>query len=176
MGGLERTGDFVIARLAEITPTNKVRRNHALEHATITVVTERHPSVFLTGRSNRKGFYVFGEIETSELRDAMSEALMRLRNGEEELAIHPRCGTNLAVAGLLSGTSAALAAQLKPRQNRFSYAVLASLLSLLVAPQVGMAAQRHLTTLAELGDLEVEQVERRRLLGRPYHWVRTRST
>ena len=166
----------MIARLGRLSQANRVRRNHALEHATITVVTERHPHVFLRGRSNRKGFYIFGEIDTQELRSAIAEALHRLRHGEAELAIHPRCGTNLAVAGILSGVAAALATQIKPRQNRFSYAILASLASLLVAPQIGTATQRHVTTLADLADLEVDRIERRRFLREPAHWVRTRSS
>lgn len=167
---------FVIARLADLTRATRVRRNHALEHATITVVTERHPNVFLRGRSNRKGFYIFGEIDTHELKSAVDEALRRLTYGEAELAIHPRCGTNLAVAGILSGLSAALASQLRPRQNRYSYAILASLAALLVAPRIGTEAQRHLTTLAELGDLRVDSVQRRRFLRETAHWVRTHST
>jgi hypothetical protein len=166
----------VIARLGRLTQADRIRRNHALEHATITVVTERHPSVFLRGRSNRKGFYIFGEIDTNELKSAIAEALRRLKSGEDELAIHPRCGTNLAVAGVLSGVSAALATHLKPRQNRFSYAILASLAALMVAPQIGTATQRHVTTLADLADLEVLGVERRRFLREPMHWIRTRST
>ena len=166
----------MIARLGPATHANRVRRNHALEHAAITVITERHPKIFLRGRSTRKGFYILGEIDTDELRSAIAEAQNRLRTGEAELAIHPRCGTNLAVAGILSGVSAALAAQLKPRENRYSYAVLASLASLLVAPQLGTAAQRHVTTLADLGDLQVESIERRRFMRETAHWVRTRST
>jgi hypothetical protein len=159
-----------------MTHVDSVRRNHALEHAAITVVSERNPSVQLRGRSNRRGFYILGEISTEELQSALDEALRRLRQGEAELAIHPRCGTNLAVAGILSGMSAALASQLRPRQNRFSYAVLASLAALMVAPQVGTVAQRYVTTTAEIGDLRVEKVERRRFLREPMHWVRTRST
>lgn len=166
----------MITRLAKLTHADRVRRNHALEHATITIVTERQPTVFLRGRSDRKGFYIYGEIGTEELRSAMSEARQRLQQGEAELAIHPRCGTNLAVAGILSGLAAAAAAQLKPRQNRFSYAILASLAALMVAPRVGTAAQRHLTTLAELGDMQVESVERKRFLRDTVHRVRTRFT
>lgn len=166
---------FLIARLGQLTQADRVRRNHALEHATITVVSERHPTVFLRGRSNRRGFYIFGDIDTTELRSAITEALHRLQAGEAHLAIHPRCGTNLAVTGILTGLSAALAAQLKPRQSRYSYAILASLASLMVAPQLGTAAQRHLTTLADVTGLEVERVERRRFLREPSHWVRTRS-
>ena len=97
---------FLTSRLGELTHVDRVRRNHALEHAAISIVTERHPTVFLSGRSNRKGFYVFGDIETDELESAVGEALRRLRSGEAELAIHPRCGTNLAVAGILSGLPA----------------------------------------------------------------------
>ncbi len=166
----------MIARLGQLTRATRVRRNHALEHATISVVTERYPAVFLRGRSTRRGFYIFGQIETEELRSAIEEAQRRLQGGEVELAIHPRCGTNLAVAGILSGLSAALAAQLRPRQTRFTYAILASLAALMISPPIGTATQRHLTTLADLNDLEVESVERRRFLRESGHWVRTRST
>jgi hypothetical protein len=167
----------LISRLGPIGNVDRVRRNHALEHATITIITERHPQVFLRGRSNRKGFYIFGEVDSGELLSAVNEALSRLHGGEVELAIHPRCGTNLAVAGIMTGLSAAMASQLRPRQNRFSYAILASLASLMVAPQLGDAAQRHVTTLAELGDLRVLAVERRRIpfMRDPVHFVTTES-
>jgi len=156
---------------------NRVRRNHALEHAAITVTTERHPDVFLRGRSNSRGFYIFGEIAGDELRSAIDEALRRLNAGESELAIHPRCGTNLAVAGILSGVSAAVASQLKPRQNRFSYAILASLGALMIAPRVGTVAQRRLTTLAAPAGLRVLSVNRKRVpfMRDTAHWVRTES-
>lgn len=163
--------------LARLLGANQVRRNHALEHAAITVITERHPAVFLRGRSNRRGFYIFGDVDTAELRSAIEEALRRLRGGEAALAIHPRCGTNLAVAGILSGLAAALAAQIRPRSNRFSYAVLASLGALMVAPRLGAETQRRLTTLADPADLRVESVERRRhpFTRETTHWVRTQS-
>jgi len=165
----------VISRLRSVTHADRVRRNHALEHAAISVITERHPDLFLRGRANRRGFYVFGEIDTAELRSAIDEALRRLQAGEAHLAIHPRCGTNLAVAGILSGLAAAAAAQLRPRRNRFSYAVLAAMGALMVAPRLGTETQRHVTTLADPGPLAVRSVERRRfpLTGEPMHWVKT---
>lgn len=168
----------MIEHFVRLTRANRVRRNHALEHATITVVTERHPNVFLSGRSNSRGFYVFGGIDTAELTSATTEALRRLRGGEVALAIHPRCGTNLAVAGILSGTAAALATQIKPRQNRYSYAVLASLAALMVAPRLGTETQRHVSTLADPADLTIQGVERRRIpfVRATAHWVRTSST
>lgn len=166
----------MIAKLRRLSHATRVRRNHALEHATITVVSEILPTSNLRGRSNRRGFYINGEIDTSTLRAAVEEASRRLRHGENDLALHPRCGTNLAVAGLLSGLSAAFASQLKPRQNRFGYAVLAAMGALLIAPPLGVRAQKYLTTDADLGDLVVLGVERRRFLGETVHWVTTRST
>lgn len=166
----------MIAKLRHLSHAGRVRRNHALEHATITVVSEVRPSVNLRGRSNRKGFYINGEIDTATLHASIEEAARRLRRGEKELALHPRCGTNLAVAGLLSGLAAALASQLKPRQSRYSYAVLAAIGALMVAPPLGENAQRYLTTEADLGDLQVVGVERRRFLGETVHWVSTRSS
>jgi Domain of unknown function (DUF6391) len=166
----------VIARLGQASRIARVRRNHALEHATITVVSSRHPNVQLRGHSNWKGFYIVGDIDTVELRSAIDEAAQRLRAGQAELAIHPRCGTNLAVSAILSGLSAALASRLKPRQNRYSYAILASLAALWVSPDIGTETQKRVTTLADLGDLRVEGVDRDRFLGSNRHWVRTRST
>lgn len=168
----------MLGRYRPLSAADRVRRNHALEHAAITVITERHPSIFLRGRSNRRGFYIFGEVSTAELESAVNEALRRLQGGESSLAIHPRCGTNLAVAGVLSGLAAALATHLRPRENRFSYAILASLAALTISPRVGLEAQRHVTTLADPADLTVQRVERRRfpLVREPIHWVATRST
>jgi len=178
MGRFSSCGDTpLVGRLGSLRALNRVRRNHALEHATISIVTERHPAVFLRGRSNRRGFYIFGLIATGDLRAAIDEALRRLEVGESHLAIHPRCGTNLAVAGILSGVAASVAASIRPRQNRFAYAILASIAALIVSPPIGTSAQRHLTTLAEMSGMRVVKVERRRFpfLREPVHWVQTES-
>lgn len=168
--------EILIAQLGRITRTDRVRRNHALEHATITVVAEQYPSILLSGRSNTRGFFFFGDVETDVLRSSSNEALRRLRAGEAELAIHPRCGTNLAVAGILSGVSAAAAAHLRPKHNRVPYAILASLAALVIAPGLGTEVQRRVTTLANPGGLEIESVVRRQfpLVRSAVHWVRTR--
>jgi hypothetical protein len=66
---------------------------------------------------------------------------------------------------------------LQPRQNRWSYAILAAMAALVVSPRVGFETQRHLTTLAQLGDLRVTGIERRHwpLFREPIHFVRTES-
>ena len=75
----------------------RIRQNHALEHATITILSGMVPDLRVSARSSSNGFIVFGDVDLGMLRRALDEALRRLQAGEAELAIHPNCGTNLAV-------------------------------------------------------------------------------
>jgi len=152
---------------------SRVRRNHALEHATITILSGRVPNVVLRGRSNRNGFYVTGQVTAAEIRSAADDALSRLQSGQSELAIHPFCGTNLAVTGTLSGLAAALAARVNRRAGTYPSAVLAALIAVMAAQPLGIWAQRYLTTNANPGSLHIEGVEQRSFLGRRLHFVRT---
>ncbi|MDE3078024.1 MAG: hypothetical protein KGJ86_21585, partial [Chloroflexota bacterium] len=81
----------------------RVRQNHALEHATIAILQERDPYVRLIGRSNHRGFRLYGTAAVDDVQQAVDEALRRLRLGDHHLAITTRCGTNVAV-GVLLGT------------------------------------------------------------------------
>jgi hypothetical protein len=85
-----------------------LRRNHALEHATMHILGQRQPYLNAVARTALDGFYVYGMVDTRALADTASEGLARLQAGETDLAVHPRCGTNLAVAGLLAGLLPAL--------------------------------------------------------------------
>ena len=151
----------------------RVRQNHALEHAAISLLTLRDPRSVLRGRSTANGFYVYGVLEIEDLRACSAEALERLRNGEPEMAIHPRCGTNLAVAGMMAGLSSVLVGEIPPRRNRYSRAVLASLVSLFFAPPVGMYVQRRFTTLTPKPEMEIVDIARRGLFGEKSYFVRT---
>ena len=133
----------------------RVRQNHALEHATISLLSPRHPKVVFTGRSTANGFYVWGKVGAEELRSTAEEALGRLRTTEPDIAIHPRCGTNLAVASVMAGLSAVLAGQIPPQRNRYSRGVLASLCALAFAQPVGVYVQRHFTTLTPKVSLRI---------------------
>src|SRR5579859_1301577 len=77
--------------------TRRVRQNHALEHATVTILTNDLPGLSVSARSNLRGFTIFADLDPVLVRRAADEAMERLRAGEAELAIHPNCGTNLAV-------------------------------------------------------------------------------
>ena len=151
----------------------RVRQNHALEHATIALLSPRHPKVVFTGRSTANGFYVWGNVEGDDVRDAADEALELLRTSEPGMAIHPRCGTNLAVASVMAGVSAVLAGQIPPQRNRYSRGVLASLCALAVAQPVGFFVQRHFTTLTPRVSLRILDVTPKRGVFGSGYFVRT---
>src|SRR3990170_8497298 len=84
-------------------PLTAVRRNHALEHATIAFMLARQAPMRVVGRASPDGFYVWANVATDKLREFADEALGRLQRGESHLAVSPLCGTNLVVAGILAG-------------------------------------------------------------------------
>lgn len=154
----------MIGRLIEAT-----RRNHALEHATITVLLGKlGMNVRLAGRSTPSGFVIQGNIPTEALEEAVKEGLRRLQAGEAELAVSPLCGTNLAVGGILAGTAATLALGRKGRWEGLPNAILAAMMALLAAQPLGRLAQRHLTTSTALAGATVEGITRR---GSGHHTV-----
>lgn len=141
----------------------RVRRNHALEHATLHVLARRKPHTSLAGQSDIFGFWILGDVTLEEVQDSVAEALQRLRSGERELAIHPFCGTNLAAAAFLSGAAALLAflgsgKRLRDKLERLPLAISLTGLSLLLARPLGAWLQVNLTTSGEVEQLEVTNI------------------
>ena len=144
----------------------RIQRNHALEHATIHVLTRRNPNRSLVGYSDWRGFTVCGDLDIEELQRCAEEALARLRAGEHHLAVHPRCGTVLATMGILGGLTAFLVLGLTSRtRSRFRWSSLPDVLTATTAGVVlgqplGIMLQQHLTTTGEMGDLRIRGVSR----------------
>lgn len=132
--------------ILETAPISTVRRNHGVEHATVHVLTSRDPNLRLVGRADTTGFNIYGEVASDALNEAAHEALARLQGGEGALAVHPRCGTNLVVAGLLTGIAAAVALGRRPSLRRIPDAILATTLAAFVAQPLGLSVQEHITT------------------------------
>ena len=153
----------------------RVRRNHALEHATIHVLTEKHRSLSVVGRSTPSGFYLYGNLTTEMVVEAAQEALARLRAGEHHLAIHPKCGTNLVTAGSMAGlaTFVVLGGSKKRRIDLLPSALLAATAALLLAQPIGPLLQARVTTLADLGDLTIKGVRREERRNLMVHFVET---
>jgi len=140
----------------------RIRQIHALEHATIHVLSWRYPHIRLLGRSTNSGFYIYGDVETEALAAAVSEALARLQRGESELALHPQCGTNIATAGVLAGLSAFLALVGKPRRRwtRLPEAITLATLALLLSQPLGLLVQRYITTSPDMRGISIKGIKR----------------
>lgn len=143
---------------------SRIRRNHALEHATIHVLTSRFPRAVLVGRSDIGGFFLLADVPGEAVSSAAQEALMRLRAGEQRLALHPNCGTNLLTASLLAGSAAYLALTgassrgWRHRLDRLPLAIFASLLALVLAQPLGFQLQRRITTQGDPQGLGIHSV------------------
>lgn len=163
--------------ILEIPLIARIRRNHALEHATIHVLTEHNPRRQLMGRTTDRGFYLFGEVKTEEVAAAVAEALARLRRGEHSLAVHPRCGTNLATAGVLAGLSSfvAMSGRSKSRLAKLPQVVLAATMAMIVAQPLGLAVQKHVTTLSDMEGITIEEITRQQRGQVAVHHVRLKS-
>jgi hypothetical protein len=159
----------------QVTLGGAVRENHALEHATIVVLSRRLPDARLSGVSFASGFFVFGDIPTDAVRPAAEQALLRLRGDEPGMAIHERCGTNLAVAGMLTGISAMTVAKLRKPYNNLNNVILASTAALVLARPLGLLVQRYVTTRTPGQTMRIVGVKHMTVLGSPAHFVRTEN-
>jgi hypothetical protein len=159
----------------QVTLGGAVRENHALEHATIVLLSRHFPEARLSGVSFASGFFVFGDIPTEAVRPAAEQALARLRGGEPEMAIHERCGTNLAVAGMLTGLSAMTVSKMRRPFNTFNNVILASTAALVLSRPLGLLVQRYVTTRTPGAMMRVAGVRAMTFLGSPAHFVRTEN-
>ena len=148
--------------LLEAPLVGETRRNHALEHATIHLLSARFPGRPLAGHSNPTGFFLLGEVSTETVREAVTEALARLQNGESHLAIHEGCGTNYIVSGALVGGLAFLALSgtksNRERLERLPLVIILSALGLIFGQPLGPALQKQVTTQPDPGSLAIVDV------------------
>jgi hypothetical protein len=149
-----------------------VRRNHALEHATVQLLLARlGPNLRLVGRAGGNGFFLYGSVPADAVRECAQEALRRLQQGEAFWAVTSYCGTNIAVSGFLAA-AASLAAHGRSKKGGFGNAVTAAMFALVVAQPVGRLIQQHITTSPDLDGTEIVSIETQP--GGRLHKVRTR--
>ena len=151
----------------------QIRRNHGLEHATIHLLSRKFKGFGAQGNASVNGFYLnlFGDIPEDEVASAARDALERMKAGEEELALHPNCGTVLlTTAALATLAGQAVFAFEKRRYGRseqtpadylaaFPAAVLAVVVALIVSKPAGMYFQSY-TTTGKPGDMEIVRVQK----------------
>jgi hypothetical protein len=159
---------------------SQIRRNHALEHATLHTLSNQLPHTMLMGHSDFGGFWIIGDVQPESLHSAVQEALSRLRAGEYQLAIHPNCGTNYITAGTLAGL-AGVAAMIgsgrrwQDKLGRLPLAASLATLALIFSQPLGLLLQARVTTSAELGSLEITSISHK-IQGRlTVHRIQTRA-
>ncbi|MDA0799859.1 MAG: DUF6391 domain-containing protein [Chloroflexi bacterium] len=153
----------------------KTKRNHGLEHGTISLLLSRMPhDQPMAGYSIPGGFFVVGDLTTEQIRETSSEALSRMQAGEADLAISPFCGTNIVVGAALATAGTLLGYRLGGRGMRgvnraFSNAALA----IVASRPVGRTVQQKYTTSADVGTMSVVDITRYQLGKVTIHWVST---
>ncbi len=148
--------------ILETPLVGNTRRNHALEHATIHILSERFPRRAMAGHSNPSGFFLLGDLPTEQVREAVTEALARLQNGESHLAIHEGCGTNYVVTGGLAALFAFVGMSgtrsNRERAERIPMVMLLSILAFIFGQALGPALQKNITTQPDPGRMALVDV------------------
>ncbi|MBM7623309.1 DUF6391 domain-containing protein [Sporohalobacter salinus] len=144
-------------QIIKIAVNPKLRRNHALEHATINVLEESYGHQHLSGLAKENGFLIQGAINPIVLQQAAEEGLHRLKAGETDLVIHDRCGTSLMMGNLIS---ALIFFGLLLSTGNFTiiYVLIAVIFSRLLGPTIGKYAQKLLTTSPDVEGMVIDGI------------------
>jgi hypothetical protein len=149
----------------------RTRQHHALEHATIHMLSARFPQQNFTGFSDPFGFTIVGDVTEPDMRRAVGDALLRLQAGESKWAMHPNCGTNLLTTAAAATLAALAGASLRRTPfERFVFGLCCALPAIVAARPVGYWFQGF-TTLADVADRWVAEIQPVRVLGRRGHRV-----
>ncbi|MCJ7622197.1 MAG: DUF6391 domain-containing protein [Anaerolineaceae bacterium] len=170
----------LLETLQSAIPVGQVRRNHAMEHATLHMLTKKKNSQFFAGHADHRGFRIFGNATTEEVHEAVEEALVRLRAGEKRLAVHPNCGTNFVVSGIMAGCAAWLGmlgteSSFRRKLDRLPIIIMVTTLVLIYSRALGPLMQEHLTTNAKIGNLQVIEIMRHDRGRAIIHRIRTHN-
>ncbi|MHB8927021.1 MAG: DUF6391 domain-containing protein [Bacillota bacterium] len=149
--------------LTRLVADDRMRQNHALEHATINVLEDRfgRERVAFIGLARRDGFYLRGPATPALIEEAAWEALSRLSAGEGRLALRPQCGTSVFAANLLLSVTVLIALLGLGRRSPLEVFLWLGAANL-AGQRFGRAVQERLTTALPGPDLTV-----RRVTGRP---------
>ena len=136
----------------------RTRQHHGIEHATIHILSGRHPGQRFSGLSDPMGFTILGDVDESAMRRAVGDALLRLQAGEAHLAIHPNCGTNLSTTvGLVTLAALLGTGGKRSTADKLSATLVLVTGALIYAPRLGMRLQQY-TTSAAVADRWVESI------------------
>ncbi len=153
-------GSFVLAveapiQLVRILFDKETRKNHSLEHATANVLEEMFGPLSISGYATKKGFFLMGELPSHHvILGAAKEGLERMKRGERELAIHPRCGTSILAANLLFSV-VIVGGIVAFGYFSFINFIAALVVSYILGRPFGRLMQRYVTTYPDVSDMEI---------------------
>ncbi|MCU0519979.1 MAG: DUF6391 domain-containing protein [Anaerolineae bacterium] len=141
----------------------KIQRNHALEHATINLLTQQYPGARVMGISGPMGFALYSSLTADEVIPAVRQALTALQAGEAWLAVHENCGTNLVITAMMTTLASLLGLGYGRRSRRglsdlvqrLPQVVLLNAAALAAAEPVARWVQTNWMTNPDLGDTEI---------------------
>ncbi len=166
--------------ILDLYPISRIRRNHGLEHATIHILSKNFPAKSFSGISSPFGFTIIGDVTTEDVAEAAIDALKKLRAGQADLAMHPNCGTNYAIAGIMAGLGAWLGTigagnSTEKKLERLPVMMTLATAALVLTRSLGPFIQKNVTTTGQPDDLELTKVETSVRGGLRMHRVLTRG-
>ncbi|MGC9468684.1 MAG: DUF6391 domain-containing protein [Anaerolineae bacterium] len=158
-----------VAKLPLTEVVTRTRQNHAFEHATINLLAQRFAGAQVMGFSGPLGFTLLSTLTAEQIIPTVREALVALKAGQSELAIHENCGTNLVMTGLLTtfATILGLGRYVFPGDRkrdvwgfleRLPEVVLLNVVALVIAAPVARSVQANVTTDPDLQDIEIASI------------------
>ena len=142
---------------------SRTRRNHGLEHATLNLLQEHYPHQSFAGHSDPGGFWIIGDIDAPRLTEITTQALKKLQAGNQNLALHKNCGTNMLTTGTMAGLAGA--AGLIGTGNkkgswweRLPLVILLATVAVIFSHPLGLYLQRNVTTSGNPGSLHITNV------------------
>jgi len=145
------------SQLVHLLRHPQVRKNHALEHATINLL-QPQLGISLSGMSYPDRFVIMGVADPYLVLAAAQQAQRLLAQGHTELAVHARCGTTALLSSFFFAVFFLL---LSWQIGLFSW--LNIVLSVVIAWALGSVVspwvQRYITTDPHVQNLEIMGAE-----------------
>lgn len=142
----------------------RIRRNHALEHATINLLSQHYPEARVVGLSGPLGFTLYTALPVERVIPVVMQALRQLQHGAANLRIHAHCGTNLVVKATLTTLATLVGLGLsekrswRERLGQLPHLVLLNTLALSAADPLALWVQANLTTATDLQTVEIASI------------------
>ncbi len=144
----------VPSQIYHIATNPVLRKNHALEHATVNILEQEYGYQGLAGYAEDSGFYIIGAVNIWTVEEAARRGLALLNQGFSKLAIHTRCGTSITAANFISAVIFLFLLFYTGNFSIFNM-LIAIVMANLAGPLLGQLLQRYFTTSSNVREMEI---------------------